>query len=478
VLTVGRNRSHLPRPDGQGRELAADLPLAVSAAHRQLELRAVARDRSLGVHARRALDSELTRAEAYYNAALESIARRRASAPADRARLLDAQAEATRAERARRRHEIEDEYRPRHEIRPFRLHLVHLPAFVLPISVRRGSRTFQFELTWVAAAAEFVSVRCPACGTAEPLVVTRERLGCRACTASTPARSPGVRAPGTKANGPPSSRPTPPTPAPAPAPAPIAADPKRPPAQRARSAGAPRPSESTFTERTGNKLAYAFWRCVASGDRWPRQKAARDSPLRAVYRLYGNEGPARAIGIPAGHLVDEMTATTYPTEPGAPELSMGSVTADGESYRYAMFWSMQAGKPVLGEVMPAPHPLALPPIHGEDAELGWRLRELAPEPTVELDPVASTLWAVELEHSGLPFAIRCLATWWRAEGSTDPSWPSAAVAAAVAAAVSRAADTRRTRARTATIYETDLASIVSVEEELTTELRLDRGRGW
>jgi hypothetical protein len=42
--------------------------------------------------------------------------------------MLEAQAEATRAERARRRREIEEEYEPRHEIRPFRLHLVHVPA--------------------------------------------------------------------------------------------------------------------------------------------------------------------------------------------------------------------------------------------------------------------------------------------------------------------------------------------------------------
>jgi hypothetical protein len=480
VLMAARDRSHLPRPDGQGRELAADLPLAVWTGHSQLELRALARERSLGTHARRALDSELARAEAYFDATQQSIARRRATAPVDRARLLDAQAEATQAERARRRHEIEDEYRPQHEIRPFRLHLVHLPAFVLPVSVRRGSRTFQFQLTWVAAAAEFVSVRCPACGTAEPLVVTRDRLGCRACTPSAPAAAPAQRAgiPGAATNAvkPPSPRPTPPPPAPAPAP--VTAGTKRPAAKRARSTEAPRRSESTFNERTGNKLAFAFWQCVASGDRWPRQKAARDSPLRAVYRLYGNEGPARAIGIPAGHLVDEMNATTYPTEPGAPELSIGSVTARGQSYRYAMLWSMQAGKAVLGEVMPAPHPLALPPIHGEDAELGWRLRESAPEPAVELDPVASTLWDTELEDSGLPFAIRCLATWWRVEGSPDPSSPSGAVAAAIACAVARAAGVRRMRARTATIYETDLASVVSVEEELKAELRLDGGRGW
>jgi hypothetical protein len=194
VLAGARDRARLPRPDGHARRLGADLSLAIPAAHEQLERRAAARERSLVVHARRALDSELARADAYYEATLESIARRRATAVPDRARLLDAQAGATRTERARRSREIHDEYRPRHEIHPFRLHLVHLPAFVLPVNVRRGSQAFQFELTWVAAAGEFVSVRCPACDAAEALVATRERLGCRACTAGTSARSPAAPA--------------------------------------------------------------------------------------------------------------------------------------------------------------------------------------------------------------------------------------------------------------------------------------------
>jgi hypothetical protein len=194
LLAAVRDRYHLPRPDGHARALPADLSLAISAAHEQLEQRAIARQRSLVAHARRSLDSELARAEAYYDATLESIARRRATAPPDRARLLDAQAEATQTERARRRREIVDEYRPQHEIRPFRLHLVHVPAFVLPLNVRRGSRAFPFELTWVAASAAFVSGRCPHCAAGESLVVTRDRIGCRACTASGATQSRGVPA--------------------------------------------------------------------------------------------------------------------------------------------------------------------------------------------------------------------------------------------------------------------------------------------
>jgi hypothetical protein len=497
LLAAVRNRSHLPRPDGHARQLTPDLPRAIEAAQEQLEHRAAARERSLGAHARRALDSELARAEAYYAATLGSIARRRATAPADRAQLLDAQGEATRAEQARRRREIEDEYRPRHEIQPFRLHLVHLPGFALSVNVRRGNRAFPFELIWLAAAAEFAPVRCPACGAGEPLVVTRDRLGCRACTASAPtvsrvapapAPAPNAVKPPAKNTGPPApvvAVAKPPSPAPVvavpkpPSRAPVVAVPKpRPPAKRSRGVGAPRRSDPPVNERIGNKLAFAFWQCVASGDRWPRQKAARDSPLRALYRLYGNAGPQCAIGIPAGHHVDEMTATTYPTMPGVPELSMGTVTAHGEGYPYALLWSLQAGKPVLGEVMPAPDPLLLAPLHGDDAALARRLRERAPVPTAELDPVSCALWIAELRESGLPFAVRCLATWWRVQGSADPTAPPRAVAAAVASAVARAAGLRLRRAKTAATYETDLTLIESVEDELKAELLLDRGRGW
>ena len=120
--------------------LETDAALALAGAHAQLEERASARRDSLRPQASRALESELARAESYYNAALESIDRRCASASAERVLLLEAQAEATRAEHVRRRREIEDEFRARHEIRPFRLHLLHVPSLLLPVEIRRGAR--------------------------------------------------------------------------------------------------------------------------------------------------------------------------------------------------------------------------------------------------------------------------------------------------------------------------------------------------
>ena len=57
-----------------------------------------------------------------------------------------------------------------------------------------GGTTALADTNLEVAAGEFVSVRCPACDAAEALVATRERLGCRACTAGTSARSPAAPA--------------------------------------------------------------------------------------------------------------------------------------------------------------------------------------------------------------------------------------------------------------------------------------------
>jgi hypothetical protein len=185
VLAAARGKLLLARPDGPRRPLERDLGRALAAAHAAVERLAAARQATLSAHARRALEVELARADAYYEGALESIERRRANATDDRRRLLEAQAQATCTERARRRREIEEEHRPRHAIRPFRLHLIHLPAFVLPVEIRRGSQTFQLKLTWIASADEFAPVRCTSCGAAAALVATREQLGCRECARDT-----------------------------------------------------------------------------------------------------------------------------------------------------------------------------------------------------------------------------------------------------------------------------------------------------
>jgi hypothetical protein len=515
VLETLAGLPHLRAPDARQRILPSDLPLALRGAHEQLEQRAQARRDTLRTKARRGLESEFARADAYYKGVLDSIDRRRASAPPDRLPLLDAQADATRAEHARRRREIEEEFDATYELRPFRLHRVHVPAYVLPVHVRRGRRTFPFELVWIAGAGEFAAICCPACGGADELVAGRERVGCAACTAGAPAHrgqpearpEEGLRradqppagaveeARGQLAPRPPAGtveearRPLAPQP-------PGAADgPARPrPPRRVRprpgrDAGPPRASGSGSRagpakagprklERTGNKLAFAFWQTVADDGRWPRKKVAAHSPLAALLRLYGQAGPVCALGIRPRQWPSEVTAVTYPTGPGVPELTVGELKVLGRSYRYTLGWWLEVGRPVVAEVMPAPDPLVLAlPGHGS-VETEARLHERAPAPLIDLDPVAAALWKTELADTGLPFAVRCLATWWRLREAAAPNEAPPALAAAVAAAVGRAAGTRRKRAEIAASYGTSPDALDQTARALGTHLRLDRARGW
>lgn len=488
VLEALRVRLQLPEPDARHVMLEADLPLAVARAHAALEERAAARAAALLAQGRRALQSELARADAYYSGTLESIERRRASAPPDRARLLDAQAEATRAEQARRRREIEEQHRPRHELRPFRLHLVLAPAFVLPVEIRRGRRAYPFELAWLAVAGSFADVRCPQCEADAELVAGRERLGCQSClpragsSQGVPAADAEVRAveqapesaraPSQRARTKPAQADDHPRGAARPKPSG-----RPPPNARRRSAADLRRGRgdgSARLERTGNKLAFDIWQCVANRERWPRKKVARHSPLSALYRLYGAEGPLRAIGVPLGGWPAETTTVTYPSSTGAPMLTHGEIKVGRVLYPYSLCWWLEAGKPVAAEVLPVPMPLLLAPNGRSDTGL----REDAPRPLIGLDPIAAELWRVELPAAGLPMTVRCLATWWRVESAVDRSRPATAVAAAVGYAVGRAAGLRRTRAGAAEAFGVEAPLMDEAASALGSRLRLDRGRGW
>lgn len=167
---------------GRGRRLRPDLAAAVRAAHAVLNARARARVEVLARHGAGAREAELARAEAYYAATLDSVAKRRAAAAPERQGLYEDQARATEVERARRVAEIHEKFRPRHELRPFRAHILEVPVLVVPVVVRRGERRYPFELTWLSATRRFLTVSCPACGDpGAPLVAGRRHLGCRAC---------------------------------------------------------------------------------------------------------------------------------------------------------------------------------------------------------------------------------------------------------------------------------------------------------
>jgi hypothetical protein len=172
--------------DGAPDASTVDVTAAVAAASQGIDAAATRRRAELARDLTGVCRDELARAESYYAAQLESIAKRWATAPPDRQALLDARSQATRAERARRLEEIAAKYRGTHEVQPFRLHVLHVTALRLQAEVRRGERRYPLRLTWLPAAGDFTDVRCPHCGRLAPLDAGKNKLGCIACQAKAP----------------------------------------------------------------------------------------------------------------------------------------------------------------------------------------------------------------------------------------------------------------------------------------------------
>lgn len=161
--------------------LPVDRDAAAAAAQAALIPEAAARLAALAGQSRTARETEVARIGDYYRAALESLARRRAAAPPDRRAMLDARAEATRAEWERRLAEVEEKFRGSFDLKWFRLHEVLVPALVLPVLIRRGHREYPFTFRWLLPLQTVVATRCPHCGATSSLVAGKERLGCAIC---------------------------------------------------------------------------------------------------------------------------------------------------------------------------------------------------------------------------------------------------------------------------------------------------------
>jgi hypothetical protein len=162
-------------------EIRPDLARAATIAHTVLDERAARRAQAFASQAQGALREERSRVEAYYDATLKSIAKRRDAVAEDRRNTLDAQTDVVEKERRRRLHEIEAKFQPVWEIKPFRLHLVLVPALALTVDIRRGERRYPLALHWLLPASRFMPLRCPACRANETLVAGRFQLGCRQC---------------------------------------------------------------------------------------------------------------------------------------------------------------------------------------------------------------------------------------------------------------------------------------------------------
>lgn len=475
--------------------LRPDLARALQPAHGRIEKRAAERLRALSREAAPRLREELANADAYFDGALASIAHRRERAPAERQRLYDAQAEATRGERVRRRREIEEKFRPRVRIDPFRLHLLLVPALQLSLLVRRGAEAYPFALTWLPVAREFAPYGCPSCGEARRLVAGRQRLGCVGCL----------------------PRPTPeavllargPAPVPAPAPASVRdvdaggePAPSRPPGP-ASQGGAhrgrrPPPPNLTIRRgtgevdratrlavwererarifRAGDGLALAFWQRVT--DRRPWRRVVSGSPLAALYELYGPVGPLLAIGLPRGEMPEEVMGGLEKADFELRGVTAGVVVTAGGRWPFSLLWRLLDGRPFVRDVLPSVRdPLGtLPDLGKLPANVQHNLRR-PPRPRRGLDLVAGLLWEVETARQGLPVAVRGVAAWWGAQATADVSGlGTEALAAGLASVVGRESGLGRRREAIGADYGVHPAAVTKAARRLQAALGSQHGR--
>jgi hypothetical protein len=492
--------------DGAAADAQPDLsaiPPALAAAHHLLDQKFSERCQALaGGSARDAAEAELARARKYYAEALASLAKRQANAAPDRRALLAARADSVRAEEKRRLAEIEEKNAARHEIRPYRLHLLQVPVLRLPVDVLRGARRFPLVLDWLLPAGEFAPVRCPACGAnaaCSPLIAVKTHLGCASCVSpaagdpAAPSAQGGTT--GTPAAGrSEKSRPAVPeaarggekTPAPKPAkratpPAGKAARPKPrpvPPAAKVRA----KPPGPQALEKAGEKLAMEFWSVTGQGNlRALRRLCEEDTPAAAAVRLYGIAGPAAAVGLGAGEHLESLTSVSG-IPPGDTMAGTGGyLHTSRDDYTYLLRW--HPGTRLVCEILPFGSWVSarMPSPRWLRNSAAARMFGGLPEPETELDPVAIRLWRKVLPAHGIPLALRCLAAWWRISDGSGllAVHPPSVLAAAIHRMIGyRAAEPGVTHEAIADLYRVTAAQTRAITPLLQGRLKLAPQQPW
>ena len=482
---------------------AFDLDRAADTAHDLLRSRAARRLDTLAEDGRHARATEIARTEAYYRDVLAGIERRRAGAAPDRQAALDSRAEATRQERSRRLAEIKEKHEARLELTPYRLHLLLVPAVVLPVDVMRGSRRYPQRLVWIWPARRFRALPCPACGSDRPLVAGKTVLGCEACL-SGPTPAPPPPSPSTstssstkttaEATQPPkvTSREKPLHPAgsastSAAGPAkPATAKPTTTPARTispaARLAPGPAPPSPGQIRAVGDPLVTSFWQSVASGEQQLAKRLLRDSPASTALRLFGVRGLVCSVGIPPNATLVSVSGRARASGRGRRFVCEGALQTREESapFPFALVWQLRGNHAVVDEILPhaAFDPNTLP--YGAHLTPGsLRPRRLPGPPTV-LDPVAARLTDEVLPVEGLPLLTRCLTAWWRIDlpHLIDVGPDPEVTAAAVLRLVSWRCAPRVSTAECAHRFAVSAERIKAAEVDLKTRLQLGPDAVW
>ena len=451
----------------------------VTGAHQVLCAHAAQRVAELARQTSTRLRAQLGIVDDYYERVLAGIEERSNRAGIDRAAMLAEQAEATRREWARRRSEVADDLTPSFEVQPFRLHLVAVPAYVVPGEVRRGARPYPLPLTYLPVVSSYLPPRCPSCGAQEHLVAGKDRLGCRSCMAPGPSgtippdRRTSGRAPveaaveaavegavggavggappplssggrpraGRQAAPPAGRRPDAPSDR---APGARSVPTRASTASGKRSTGRTTPKGSVATPstpRSGMRVATAFWSSVRSGELRARDAVA-GSPMGALLRLYGALGPAFVVGLEDPRRIAAVTASPVMVGEDGSSWVVGELEAPGDAANpFGLTWRTGSRASYL-EVEGFPLE-ELGPLLVRGDEYGRRFRHryrsllgAPPDPIVALGPTASLLLDRATRFAGLGYAVRCLAVWWlmaegqgaAGEGGADDSGPAAAAA--------------------------------------------------
>ena len=480
--------AHLVRAEISERNVARPaegLLLAIGEAHRLIDVGASARREALGAEVIGACQAESGRAAAYYADAIAGIERRLATAPADRRAVLEQRLRSTREEKARRLAEIAEKYEARHTIRPYRLHVVHVPALRVLADVRRGDRRYPMTFDWLLPAGVYAPVRCPSCSGEAPLVAGKLRLGCETCLPPLPAAAaapvpaaaavPGPAAPPSASRPPskPAQRESgaaqpdagPRRPATRPAPTPPRA--KRQPAMP--------PKVRKERQKATGTLAERMWRAVAAGDiRAAGKIIFPGSPAAALVRAVGLAGLTGVIGMPPGEAPERFVAETDGDTVTGTLLGHGGT----ECPYYIYCRDGQAA-----EVLPFPLQAdeSFWPFYWWGRRPGdrWATGKIAAAPG--LDPVAGPLVSVGASANGLPVAARSLAAWERITDHHEPLLAAHAprtLAAAVQRLVAYRAGSRAAFAEAAGAYRVREEDVRRADRAVRRLLALGPGQPW